>query len=485
MNIIKKRIRPTYQSDWPAEIPTKEALKKKYGDSEDRSDTDRSDWYSIYGSVLSGGDFERYVIGTNSGYFEWSSRRIGKPKIDTTRKSDEETFDLIVAQSWIFNRVVELGWTPALFGQFDREVTRWASDRRSDKAERIGKKYQWIAYYEFLARVSDNFQYIGNRWDSGDAKHSGPWQASYVRNIDPSSLLADDIGNSKKPSWWSPIEHIPSAEMKEKEWIKTADDIPAPEPMLRVQRASDGSSWLVMETHRSFQEPTPLGEERFDRPFKELWYMVRSYLVRAQDADKLIASLIGKNFWERWMPESREETSVLLGEFFWSPAYIFHDTPYRSHNAWTKGDRSQRLIAKVCVTTEEYLKERVYDCSIKDALHIHLPSKTVANGMALHGSGEDGVFCDISDKVIAFDPTVNEVGPHALLMRQEEFEEYLSANNFSFFWTVLGAKQGMHGGMSREEWNGELQISGVYQLVDGDVKGQLTTKFIGRGDQAS
>jgi hypothetical protein len=39
--------------------------------------------------------------------------------------------------------------------------------------------------------------------------------------------------------------------------------------------------------------------------------------------------------------------------------------------------------------------------------------------------------------------------------------------------------------MSREEWNGELQISGVYQLVDGDVKGQLTTKFIGRGDQAS
>jgi hypothetical protein len=89
LNIVARRNRPTYQSEWSDDIPTMEALKKKYGYSDDKSDTDRSDWYSIYGSVLGGGDFERYVIGTNSGFFEWSSRRIGEPRTPVAQKSHE------------------------------------------------------------------------------------------------------------------------------------------------------------------------------------------------------------------------------------------------------------------------------------------------------------------------------------------------------------------------------------------------------------
>jgi hypothetical protein len=49
---------------------------------------------------------------------------------------------------------------------------------------------------------------------------------------------------------------------------------------------------------------------------------------------------------------------------------------------------------------------------------------------------------------------------------------------FDCFWTVLGAKQGMHGGIDPETWNGELQISGVFQLIDGEVVGELTTNLI-------
>ncbi len=101
---------------------------------------------------------------------------LAEPKILRKRGEEHETFDLSIAQCWIFNRVVELGWTPALFAEFDGEVNRRYFDWRSDKAERIGKKYQWIAYYEFLARVADIFQYIGDRWDASDTKYAGPWQ---------------------------------------------------------------------------------------------------------------------------------------------------------------------------------------------------------------------------------------------------------------------------------------------------------------------
>ena len=228
LNIKERRVRPLYKSVWKDEIPTTDALRQEYGYKKDIGDTDWKDWHSIYGSVMGGGDFERYVIGTNSGYFEWSSRRIGEPKITLQERRDETPFDLRIAQRWIFNRVVELGWTPALFAEFDRQVNRWSWDRRPDKAERIGKKYQWIAFYEFLARISDNFQYIGDRWDARDAKYTGPWQVAYVRNIDPSCLLTNDGGDSKASAWWSPIKCFPPSEAPETDGSKQPVISPTP-----------------------------------------------------------------------------------------------------------------------------------------------------------------------------------------------------------------------------------------------------------------
>jgi len=96
----------------------------------------------------------------------------------------------------------------------------------------------------------------------------------------------------------------------------------------------------------------------------------------------------------------------------------------------------------------------------------------------LHWSGHDGVFCDAAGKEVAFDPTTKEIGPDALLIREEEFQKYLLDNELDFFWTVLGAKQGMHGSINPETWNGELQISGFFQLIDGEVVGELTTNLI-------
>ena len=86
--------------------------------------------------------------------------------------------------------------------------------------------------------------------------------------------------------------------------------------MLKVQRPSDGSKWLVLELIEASRDCTPLGEERFDRPFKQIWYMVRSYLVHKADASKLIGSLAGESFWGRWMPESTDEYKILQGEYF-------------------------------------------------------------------------------------------------------------------------------------------------------------------------
>jgi hypothetical protein len=72
------------------------------------------------------GDFARYVIGTNWGSFHWLSVPLDKPlpKGASRYSGPTSAFDLDVAQLWIFNRVVELGWSPELFKKFDHGVSK-------------------------------------------------------------------------------------------------------------------------------------------------------------------------------------------------------------------------------------------------------------------------------------------------------------------------------------------------------------------------
>jgi hypothetical protein len=79
------------------------------------------------------------------------------PAIDSV---NEDWFDHSVATRWVFKRAVELCPRPELFAAYDAEVDR-GRDRQAHAQERLGKKYQWLAYYEFLARVADNFLFRG------------------------------------------------------------------------------------------------------------------------------------------------------------------------------------------------------------------------------------------------------------------------------------------------------------------------------------
>ena len=476
VHVIKKRIRPPYHSDWSYDIPLMKDLEAQFGWSREKSDKHGLAWLSIVISVLHGGDFERYVIGTNSGSFPWSSRPIGSREPARGRRFEKEPFSLELARRWIFNRVVELGWTPEKFGEFDSNAERGSNGRRPDKSERMGKKYQWIAYYEFVARVADNFQYVPSFQDSTAKAYQGPWQVSYARNIDPSCLLSADVGDGDKQAWWSPLVYSPPSEMEAQDWVKTDSDLPSPEVLLKVRSPSDGSDWLVLETHRNFEEPAGMGQERFDSSFKNVWYMVRSYLVKRSDRERLVRWLSRKSFWGRWMPESTEEYQVLLGEFFWSPVYRVHDDSYHGHDGWTRG---RGLPARVCVTAEGYLHERVYDCSIPDAIHLLLPAEAIVEGMGLHWSGKEAQYCGPDGDVIAFDPAALEPGPHALLIKQSVLQRFLDKQGLSLIWTVLGAKEWMTGSMRDEKWVGELQMSGVYRLEDGVPSGNLRSEWVG------
>ena len=118
-------------------------------------------------------------------------------------------FDLRLLQRYILWRVFDLGWTTERFGVFDRTVIGY-NGRAAHKAERIGKKYQWIAFYEILALVADHFQYRGEFLGPQDATYCGPWQ-DWLRNIDPSCTMRTTPGGTSwgghVPAWWGALSY--------------------------------------------------------------------------------------------------------------------------------------------------------------------------------------------------------------------------------------------------------------------------------------
>ncbi len=88
LGIDLNKVRPPYKSKWPPDIPTEEEL-KKYDKWDNNISEEEKALPSLYNSIMGFSDFARYVIGTNSGRFEWSSHPLDLPK----EKSPEEIYE--------------------------------------------------------------------------------------------------------------------------------------------------------------------------------------------------------------------------------------------------------------------------------------------------------------------------------------------------------------------------------------------------------
>lgn len=183
----RKKHLPPYNYPLIENYPTKEDVENNFSSWRNSySDEQYSKGYIYSSSVC--GDFNHYSINFISNWYDCplteqlnillekrgvSPRSIdfldGKfvIKEDLSKGYTEvevvktEMFSKSKAGYWICKRAYDLGWQYEKHGQYDRDVARLRSDRRRPNIERIGKKYQWIAYREFLCNLMDNYWYKG------------------------------------------------------------------------------------------------------------------------------------------------------------------------------------------------------------------------------------------------------------------------------------------------------------------------------------
>jgi len=152
-------------------------------------------------------------------------------------------------------RVIDFGWETELFGEFDARAA--SSDRSERKPERIGKKYQWIAYHEFLARVADNFEFTGDAWARNTERYDGPWQVGYVRDIDPTCLIRGTNTDAATCCWWQPLTYEWDPSVTHAAWVAHNGDLPKFDSGFLVTD-KNSVQWYVLESYYHFDQPQDL-----------------------------------------------------------------------------------------------------------------------------------------------------------------------------------------------------------------------------------
>lgn len=401
-------------------------------------------------------------------------------QICSAREREEELrrprrLDLKLVQRYIVRRVFELGWTTERFGYFDR-VSVGTHDREASKAERMGKKYQWIAYHEILAYISDRFQHHEEfRESAGGQAYDGPWQ-DQLRDIDPSCTLRSTAGGTSldghAPSWWGPVRYE-EWENPEKatEWVNRSDDIPKIRDLVFAKNPVDGSRWLNPEGCFVWRQKSPADKDRNDVERRELWLLFNGYLIREGDAAAFLKWAEGVDFWGRWMPKPPEVSGMFLGEHGWAPASRYFQNEYFGASEWTQP--RENCPVKVQSVAFDYRRGgRGFDCAIDEGYTLSLPSLELLRGMELRWSGRDAEFRTRSGALAAFDPTARGEGPAALLLNEQIVREYLQKEKLTMAWAVLGEKRVLSPGYDTG-MHPTVRMTGAYVLGPGEPVGFL------------
>jgi len=458
-----KKVRPPYKSKkLPKKFPTNTFIDKTYKPKGISGHYGNEDWGATsilssmtteYGRGVSRyGDFGRYTFQT--AFSNWD-------------------IDYDGLSNYAVKRVFELGYDPKVFSEFDSQQD---SGRSSGHKERIGKKYQWIIFHELLARVSDQYPLYDEfgRWDKITTSYEGPWHPN-VRDIDPSIIIKQIQGKYHKSddiNWWFNQAYA-NWDESHKEWVKNCKDLPATSSIIE-STDENGISWLWLEIHPVWDEPEKLDEDKWNDKRKNVWYQIRSYIIKKEDKDKFIKGF-NRDFYRGELPEARRLSDVFSREYYQSSVFNYYSAGEDWQDIYNR--ETGTLVAQVLRTTEEFAWEKEFDCSKENIVNFYKPCNVLKQKLGMTFSVNEGEMIDINDSLICFDPAVNNKSISGLLIKKEPLLNFLDSENLTLMWSIIGEKQ-IHGGSwGKSDYPGRMNISGLYFLEDSLVKGDLKTQM--------
>ncbi|WKZ14395.1 MAG: ATP-binding protein [Candidatus Jettenia caeni] len=437
-----EEFRPPYKSEWPLDWPKKEEI-EKFKDSYEELP-------KLYQSVFED-DFEKYIVGR--------------------RFNSYEEFNRDDALRWIFKHVLEMGYLSILHANFDRYILGKYGHGRSkpEWAERVGKKYQWIALYRLIGYISDNAKPLPSRWDSPPSTILS-FLAVDKRNIDPTHFIKK-LEETDTPQWWMQVNYDFNRfiDLSDEKWLDMNDDYPEGQKLLKVvQPEIRNESWIILNnyiTWRNKKEEQNI-EYDFDKPFREFWIHVHSFLIKKQNF---------RNIWQKLktgaisiFPDYRipEHSHIFLGEYPWAitlknQLQLFH----QESNTLEK-----TLISSVHSINLSYEYDSFTATESRSTLY--LPSPVFFKNDVLKWNGENGYF-DSTNKLVFENPFPCTIEANSCIANLEYIINFLDTNDLVLLWGIWGQKYkhngygkeylGYNEGISYHYLRGEKIISDVWK----------------------
>jgi energy-coupling factor transporter ATP-binding protein EcfA2 len=458
------KTRPPYKSYLKIEDISNEEIDEKYKSKDDNKKSGQDEilqsMATEYSRGMCGyGDFGRYIFEYKFDCFPIEPRILSN-----------------MAVKLIFDKY---GYTEEKHGNYEKSISYDGRQPRS--IERIGKKYQWIAMHELLARVTDNIKRQSKyEYDmEGNIPYQGSWEP-FVRDIDPTVLIKKE-GYLKKDEanykyWWENDFKFNFC-CSEDEWLSNVDELKVFKDIFR-SKDGENNNWLKIQAYPQWSEPQKIGEKGWGSAKKEIWIHLRSYFCKKNSLQKIIKHLKKLNFSGRWMPENIDKYVLFFRERYWAPSYQYcveNDYDGNQLDLWEDIiDRTNKnKIGSIIIPTEEYTWEKDTDFSIDESLRLIVPSKFVFNGLKMNYGDEEGEYLDIKRNLICYNPSIKYDTKQHLLIREESLLKFLQENDLEIFWTILGEKQILGGDIS---YHGRLDFSCIYHLKsDGTFEGSMNT----------
>lgn len=267
------------------------------------------------------GDFGRYTFQSALNYFE---------NID---------IDNLYHYAMQYIRDV-LGYKNSYFIDYDLCSRRAFSDRsNTKKCERIGKKYQWITFYNILARVSD--RHMLHNYNEPSSPYIGPWQI-HVRDFDP-TLNCNFIVSKDLPEFISDEDYID-------DFISDKSDLGVAEKWTKknCQLFKNYSKKLILRDLSDIQwvklfsyDKVENKDDNYEGPYfytgkQDIWLKSDGYFVNKKQFTNIKNAISNHRISGERLSGGFNITSLFLREYPWSISYhtLYNDS-WSDYNIYT------------------------------------------------------------------------------------------------------------------------------------------------------
>jgi hypothetical protein len=352
------------------------------------------------------------------------------------------------------------------------------------KSERMGKKYQWIALWRTAARIADRFRFSLGHKIEPRCQYAGPWQITGARDIDPSCVLRRTVAGHHtpdEPCWWAPFQNTGfDKPCGDDEWLRDASRVPSVEHIREVKSPVDGQPWIIGHLFTHLRAPkmnglVPPGWRR-----RSIWFHIVGVFVRSRESARLVEWLNherlkpGENG-HGLLPELPHLSECFLGEFPDSAAWSAEAIPYYSREPWRV--RGEDALVGCSLLADDYFQDGERDCGRDEVLEFRLPSAEVVAGLGLRQAAQDGHFIDPRGRLVAWDPSVTEQGPSALLLDRDELLRHAKKMDYHILQLVYGEQRAHSEVHDHSAYLGQLLFSGVQLWNGSSWSGTIDARF--------